>query len=196
MKNYLDLAYTPITRALQADRGSADMYDTSSPGPEALSDHEIEQITTRDSFYMSTVTEEGWPYVQHRGGDAGFVTVTGPTTLGWVERTGNRQYIGTGNLRANGRVAMIFVDYGQRTRLKVFGTATLHTDPSDELIAQLGGAELRNDGAITVEVQATDWNCPKYITPRLTADEVRAGIESMQLRINELEEENRRLRGE
>lgn len=195
MRNYLDLAYTPITRALHSERGSADRYDTSSPGPDALSDHEVEHITARDSFYMATVTEEGWPYVQHRGGDAGFVTVTGPTALGWIERTGNRQYIGTGNLRANGRVAMIFVDYAQRTRLKVFGTATLHTNPSDELITQLGGTELRNDGAITVEVEATDWNCPKYITPRLTADAVRDGVESMQLRINELEEENRRLRG-
>ncbi len=195
MKNYLDLAYTPVTRALQAERGSADVYDTSSPGPDALSDQEIEHITARDSFYMATVTEEAWPYVQHRGGDAGFVTVTGPTTLGWVERTGNTQYIGTGNLRANGRVAMIFVDYGQRTRLKVFGMATLHTKPSDDLIAQLSGTELRNDGAITVEIEATAWNCPKYITPRLTADDVRTGVESMQLRINELEEENRRLRG-
>ncbi len=194
MKNYLDVAYTPATLQLQDQRGSAGMYDSTSPGPAALSAHEVAHIAARDSFYMSTVTEAGWPYVQHRGGEVGFVTVTGPTMLGWVERTGNRQYIGTANVRANGRVALIFVDYAQRTRLKIFGTATLHTDPTDELIAQLNGAGLRNDGAITVEVEATAWNCPKYITPRLTADGVRHAVNGLEERIAQLEAENRRLR--
>lgn len=194
MKNFLDLASTPAVLALQDAKGSRGLYDTDSDGPDRLSDDEIAMITTRDSFYLATVTEDGWPYVQHRGGDRGFITVLGPTTIGWVERTGNRQYLGTGNISANGLVSMIFVDYPSRTRLKALGRATYHPDPSPELLEQLGGTGLRNDGAITVEVEATNWNCPKFITPRYTEADIGGAIESLETRIAELEAENHQLR--
>lgn len=176
MEDFLDIAQTPAVLALQEQRGSLGLYDTSGPNPEALSADEVGLITSRDSFYMATVNEDGWPYVQHRGGDIGFVRVLGPTTIGWVERTGNRQYLGTGNLTADGRVALIMVDYPSRSRLKLLGRATYHPDPSPELLERLGGTDVRNDGALTIEVVATNWNCPKFITPRFTRDQIEAGL--------------------
>lgn len=194
MRNFLDQAWTPANRALQAARDASGIYDDSSPGADELSQHEQDHITAANSFYMATVNEEGWPYVQHRGGDRGFVSVIGPTTLGWVERKGNRQYIGAGNLQANGRVSLIFVDYPNRTRLKLFGEAKLHTEPSRPLLSVLGGGALRHDGVITVDVTATAWNCPKHITPRYEAAHVTAEFQVLQDRIDALEAENEKLR--
>jgi len=144
-------------------------------------------LTTRDSFYLASVSETGWPYVQHRGGSRGFVQLIDSHTIGWLERTGNRQYLGTGNITATGRIAAIFVDYPSRTRLKLYGLATHHPSPSPELLRGLDTDDVRNDGAITVEVVATNWNCPKYITPRFTSPEVREATSQLEMRIVELE---------
>ena len=187
MKNYLGLAVTDANRARQEARGSRNLYDTESAGPDTIDPFEMAFIGARDSFYMATVNEEGWPYVQHRGGDSGFVRQLGPTTIGWVERSGNRQYLGTGNLAANDKVSIIFMNYAERQRLKVLGRATVHADPSPELIAQLGAEEIRIDGAVTVEIEATAWNCPKYITPRFTEAQVEGVVGHLTDRIAELE---------
>jgi predicted pyridoxine 5'-phosphate oxidase superfamily flavin-nucleotide-binding protein len=187
MQSYLDLAFTPAVLALQEERGARGVHGPVSDGPIQLDPAEIDHITERDSFYMATVSEDGWPYVQHRGGDVGFVKVLGPTTLGWVERFGNRQYLGTGNITANGRIALIFVDYPGRTRLKLSGEATYHGQPSTELLADLDGLDIRNDGVITVEVTATAWNCPKLLTPRYSAEQVASVVGPLQARIDELE---------
>lgn len=146
MQNYLDLALGPAARERQRARGSDGLYDTSSDGPDRLSPEEIDHIRSAQHFYMATVNEAGWPYVQHRGGDVGFVHVLGPTSIGWAERLGNRQYIGTGNLGANGRVSMIFVDYPTRTRLKVLGTARLVGEPDADLLSAVGADGVRHDG--------------------------------------------------
>lgn len=193
MRNFLDIATTPTIQALREQRGSAGLYDSGAAVPEVLTEDERAMITTRDSFYMATVNEDGWPYVQHRGGDAGFVKVLGPTTIGWLERNGNRQYLGTGNITADDRVAIILVDYPSRSRLKLLGRAVHHPDPSPELIERLGGAGIRQDGAVTVEVEATNWNCPKYITPRYTEAQVAGLVEHLTGRIEDLEAENERL---
>ncbi|MEM7093121.1 MAG: pyridoxamine 5'-phosphate oxidase family protein [Actinomycetota bacterium] len=194
MKNFLEIAQTPAVLDLQERKGSRGLYDSSGEGASALSEDEIRMITSRDSIYVATVSEDGWPYVQHRGGHAGFIKVLGPTTIGWAERTGNRQYLSTGNVSADGRIAMILVDYPSRTRLKILGHATYHADLSCELVDALGASDLRIDGAITIEIQATNWNCPKYITPRFTEVEVAQAIDHLQGRIAELEAENERLR--
>ena len=198
MADWFDIAFTPAITELQERKGSRAMYDRA-PGERSaslhlLADDELQMITTRDSFYMATVGETGWPYVQHRGGDAGFVVPLGPSSLGWVERSGNRQYVGTGNVAATGRVALIFMDYPSRTRLKLYGTATHHPEPTDELVAALGGQDVRVDGAITIDVIATMWNCPKYITPRFTEEQVHGVIGQLQERIAELEVELESLR--
>ena len=153
------------------------------------------EVEASASLYMATVSETGWPYVQHRGGDAGFVSVLDESTIGWVERTGNRQYVGTGNLTDDGRVALILMDYPSRTRLKIWGRATHHPDPSPELLERLGAEGIRADGAITIEVVATAWNCPKYITPRFTEAQVAQVTRPLADRIAELEDELERLRG-
>jgi len=200
MTNYFEIALTPAIVELQELKGSAHHYggviDGDHEHPIELSADELEMILSRDSFYMSTVSETGWPYLQHRGGDAGFVRQLDATTIGWVERSGNRQYIGTGNITATEKVAAIFVDYPSRTRLKLFGKATYHPDPSDELITALGGDGLRTDGAITVQAVATNWNCPKYITPRFTEAQVQGYVGHLQQRVAELEAELARSKDE
>lgn len=187
MQNYLDDLFTPAVLSVQERKGSAGLYTVGLPGPAALDDDEIAHITASDSFYMATVSESGWPYVQHKGGDAGFVTVIGPHTIGWAERSGNRQYLGAGNVLADGRVSAIFVDYPTRTRLKLRGHATYHPEPSAELVDALGASDMRIDGAFTVDVVATSWNCPKYITPRYTAQQIEAATAPLRNRIAELE---------
>lgn len=191
MTEFFDIAATPTVLDLQEQMGSAGMYvnevGAGPSDPHTLIADEIELITSRDSFYLSSVGDTGWPYVQHRGGVPGFITVLDDHTIGWVERTGNRQYIGTGNITNNGRVAGILVDYPSRTRLKFYGRATHHRQPTPELIAALGAESSRHDGAITIEVLATAWNCPKYITPRYPEPDVRTVVEGLQARIAELE---------
>lgn len=191
MTDFFDIAATPSVLALQQRKGSLGIYtDTVGSGPGALhviTEQEAELLTTRDSFYLATVSETGWPYVQHRGGEAGFIKLIDDRTIGWIERNGNRQYVGTGNISANGRVAAIFVDYPTRTRLKAYGHATHHPDPSPELLESLGATNRRNDGAITVELLATAWNCPKYITPRFTENQISDAIRPLQQRVAELE---------
>jgi predicted pyridoxine 5'-phosphate oxidase superfamily flavin-nucleotide-binding protein len=193
MTNYFDVAFTPTILDLQEQKGSREIYrdaaDGSSAGWHDLDLDEQQMMNSRDSFYLATVGETGWPYVQHRGGDAGFVKLLGAHTIGWLERSGNRQYVGTGNIAANGRIAAIFVDYPTRTRLKIYGQATHHVAASPELVAQLGGDNSRNDGAITIDVVATNWNCPKYLTPRFTQGEIDLATAPLHNRIAELEAE-------
>ena len=193
MTDFFDIAVTPAVLSLQEQKGSLGMYtDAVGPGPgepHNITEQEAELIVTRDSLYMATVGETGWPYLQHRGGDAGFVKILDANTIGWAERNGNRQYIGTGNISANGRVALILVDYPTKTRLKIYGEATHHVNPSAELLTELGAADMRTDGAITITLLATAWNCPKYITPRFTEAHVSGAIEMLQNRIEELEKQ-------
>jgi uncharacterized protein len=187
MQNYLDDLFTPTVIAVQQQKGSAGMYAVDTDGPDALDDDEIAHISASDSFYLATISESGWPYTQHKGGEAGFVKVLGPHTIGWAERSGNRQYLGAGNVVADSRVSAIFVDYPTRTRLKLRGHATYHPDPSPELVEALGANGIRIDGGVTVDVVATAWNCPKYITPRYTAASIEAATAPLRDRIAELE---------
>lgn len=194
MTGYFDIAMTPTVLGLQEEKGSP-VRDTSGGGTDLgtrhqLDQQEIEMLTGRDSFYLASVSETGWPYVQHRGGNVGFVKILDDQTIGWAERHGNRQYLGMGNIEADGRVAAIFVDYPGRTRLKLFGRATYHADPAPELLARLDALHERVDGVVTVEVLATDWNCPKYITPRFTEEQLREVTDRFEARIVELEARN------
>lgn len=193
MTAYFDLAFTPAVCALQERKGSRVHYAIhTEAGPDEehahdLDERERELICSRDSFYLASVSETGWPYVQHRGGPPGFVRLLDAHTIGWLERTGNRQYVGTGNISADGRVAAIFMDYPTRARLKLFGRASYHANPAAELLEALSPDGARTDGAVTIEVLATDWNCQKYITPRFTADQVAAEVAALERRIHDLE---------
>lgn len=155
-----------------------------------LTDEESEFIAARDSFYLATVTETGWPYVQHRGGKPGFLRVLSPTQIGFADYRGNRQMLSTGNLSANDRVALFLIDYPRRTRLKILGRARVEdARQHPELVRQLSepGAQHIVERLFFIEVASFDWNCPKFITPRYTIEEVQELVAPLKARIAELE---------
>ena len=188
MENYLEIAVGDEARRHQTRRGSLEHYENvgDMPPPAALGDQEVAFLTERDSFYLSSIGENGWPYVQHRGGPPGFVHVVDRAHLVWAERAGNQQFVSAGNTDHDDRISIIAVDYPNRSRLKLYGRA--HFDPSPTASEREAlGIEGRIEGVMRVEVVAFDWNCPKYITPRYTADEVRAATQPLHDRIAELE---------
>jgi predicted pyridoxine 5'-phosphate oxidase superfamily flavin-nucleotide-binding protein len=155
-----------------------------------LTPEEIEFISLRDSFYMATVTEDGWPYVQHRGGRPGFLRVLSPSRLAFADYKGNRQMLSTGNLGANDRVALFLMDYPERNRLKILGRAQIKdAREHSELVSQLADKDVQPivERFFIIDVVAFDWNCSKYITPRYTAEEVAHAVALLEERIAELE---------
>jgi predicted pyridoxine 5'-phosphate oxidase superfamily flavin-nucleotide-binding protein len=177
-------------------------YGKSSPAPQgappdALTADEIEFIGQRDSFYLATVTPDGWPYIQHRGGPRGFLRVTSPSSLAFADYKGNRQLLSTGNVSAGSRVSLFLMDYPQRTRLKILGHARVvdARDQPDLADALAGPSERANvERLFLIDLVSFDWNCPQHITPRYTADEVRAALQPLQDRVRELEAELQALR--
>jgi uncharacterized protein len=187
MEPYHDIAFGPHSIEHQERRGSRDAYAAAGTvAPTQLGPEEIAFLTERDSFYLASIGANGWPYVQHKGGPSGFVHVTGPSRLQWAERPGNRQYVTMGNLDGDDRVSIIAVDYPNRRRMKLFGHARFDSGPSEAQLDALGVTS-RAEGVVTVDVVAFDWNCPKFIVPRYTEDEVRAVVEPLRRRIEELE---------
>jgi predicted pyridoxine 5'-phosphate oxidase superfamily flavin-nucleotide-binding protein len=187
--HFLHLATTPAVAAAQVRyQGRAQISDDAPP-IDLLGPEEREFILARDSFYMSSVTETGWPYVQHRGGPPGFLRVVQPNVLGFADVRGNRQMLSTGNLAANDRVALFLMDYPQRSRLKILGHARVFPAADDPELAEqlsLAGAGPA-ERLVHIEVVAFDWNCPKYITPRYTLAEIKELVAPLKDRISELE---------
>lgn len=179
---FAKIAFTPNVRAAQQRMGSRDAYQAADLGEDevvALSAYEIEFIRARDSFYQGTVGENGWPYVQHRGGPTGFLKVLDARTIGYADYAGNRQYISVGNLGGDDRVSLFLMDYPGQRRLKIWGRARLIDEDSEPaLIAQLESPDYRArvERGVVITVEAYDWNCPKYITPRFTEQEVKERI--------------------
>ena len=157
---------------------------------EPLTEEEIQFIQSRDSFYMATVTESGWPYIQHRGGAHGFLRVLGPTQLAFADYKGNRQLLSTGNLAINDHVALFLMDYPRRERLKILGHARVEDARGhSELVSQFAEPDKRGivERLFFIEVVSFDWNCPKYITPRYSAAEMEQALAPLHRRITELE---------
>lgn len=184
---FAELTFTPAVLAAQARLGSqaARMLVDSRPRGQRLGEDEAAFIAARDSFYMATVSESGWPYVQHRGGPAGFLRVLDEGTLGFADFRGNRQYLSVGNLSQNDRVCLFLMDYPHRARLKVLGRAERVEDPA--LLARLSPPDARVEGGFLIRVEAFDWNCPQHITERYTLAEVEAAVAPLRQRIAELE---------
>lgn len=182
MDSFADHLFTPNVRAEQDRVGMgeryAQTYQTRLRGP--LDDDARAFIQTRDTLYMASVTETGWPYVQHRGGPVGFLKVLGPERIGFADYRGNKQFISRGNLIGDDRVSLILMDYPRRARLKLIGHATMIDADDNADLARL----LHTDGAapaerlVTIDIIAIDWNCPKYITPRLTEAEISTAVAS------------------
>ena len=198
----MEIAFTPSVEAAQEANGSRRAYAQAQASfgnePDGLTEAEAAFIAARDSFYMATVNEHGWPYLQHRGGPPGFVKVLGPKTLGLADYRGNRQYVSLGNLSVNDRAALFFMDYPNQTRLKLLGHVRAVDLAGDEaLAARLADRDYgaRVERGLLIEVEAYDWNCPQHITPRFTAEEIRPTLAKLQGRIAELEAEVARLSG-
>lgn len=176
---FTKIAFTDNVRAVQSRMGSRSAYRNAEAGDleaVALSPDEADFIAARDSFYQATVGENGWPYVQHRGGPVGFLKVLDSKTIGYADFAGNRQYISVGNLGGDDRVSMFLMDYAAQRRLKIWGRARIVDASADPaLMARLHSPDYRArvERAVIVTVEAFDWNCSKHITPRYTEQEVR-----------------------
>src|SRR5277367_3063510 len=174
---FLEIAGTPSVKAAQAANGSAGMWENFKGHRDfgRFTATEIEFITARDSFYMASVSETGWPYVQHRGGPAGFLRVIDDKTLAFADFRGNRQYISLGNVSANDRVALFLMDYPNRRRLKIYGRIEAKDMSSDPALAEklaLLGYGAKVERFFLLHLEAFNWNCPQHITPRFTESEI------------------------
>lgn len=181
---FAELAFTPTIRQLQADYGSRDSYARMDEGEDynnILGPREVEFIAARDSFYMASVSETGWPYVQHRGGAVGFVKILNEQTIGFADYSGNRQYVSAGNVANNDRVALFFMDYPNRRRLKMLGRLVMSDASDHALVDQVQDVDYpaHVERIATIRVEAFDWNCPQHITPRYS--EVEFGARMAQL---------------
>lgn len=189
---------TPSVRAAQAANGSAKVYADFRGHRtfDEFTDAEAEFIAARDSFYMATVSETGWPYVQHRGGPPGFLRMLDNKTLACADFRGNRQYISVGNLGANDRACLFLMDYRQRQRLKIYARVELVAlSERPELFEKLTtpGYAAKVERVLVFHLEAFDWNCPQHITPRFTQKELEPVLASARERIEALEAENRQL---
>jgi len=192
---FAKIAFTPTVRAIQEAEGSRTVYAKNDVGEahhHRFSPREAAFIGMRDSFYMATVSETGWPYIQHRGGPPGFLRVLDEKTLGFADYRGNRQYVSVGNLATNDRVALFLMDYPNRARLKILGRARVIGLKDDAaLIAKLvpPGYRAKPEHAMLITVEAFDWNCSQHITERFTLSDVERATEGLRTRIAELEDE-------
>ena len=202
-RRFQELAFTPRVKQNQLDHGSRRQYERmeqTSPAGNALGAAEQTFIQQRDSFYMASVSETGWPYIQHRGGNKGFVHIINAGLIGFADLRGNKQYISLGNLQHDTRVALFFMDYPNQTRLKVLGRVEVHEDDAEApaLVESLRTGEKSAviERAILIHVEAFDWNCPQHITPRYTLEELQPSLDALQQRLATLEAENAALRNE
>lgn len=196
---FLDIAITPSVKASQAENGSAHLWEDfkGHRAFDRLTENEAAFIGERDSFYMATISETGWPYVQHRGGPRGFLRVIDDTTLAFADFAGNRQYISLGNLAADSRVSLILMDYANRRRLKIFAHVEVkNLADNPELAAQIAtpGYRGKAERAFVLHLDAFDWNCPQHITQRFDAPDVAQAVTALERRIETLEAENKALR--
>jgi uncharacterized protein len=187
---YLELAMTDAVRRVQNQYDGRAVNIAGAPERDPLTQDEAEFIAARDSFYLGSISETGWPYIQHRGGPQGFLRVVNETTLAFADYKGNRQLLTTGNVSVNDRVALFLMDYQNRARLKILGHARVEdARVHPNLVAQIADPNMRPavERLVFIDVVSFDWNCPKYITPRYSAEEVEEHVEPLKRRIAELE---------
>ncbi|WP_254560965.1 pyridoxamine 5'-phosphate oxidase family protein [Dyadobacter diqingensis] len=198
-RNYASVAFTEEVKALQERYGSRQAYAhmEQRTSKTQLSDSESGFIGGRDSFYIASIGENGFPYIQHRGGRKGFLHVIDPVTLAFADLRGNKQYISIGNTVTHPKVSLILMDYAHKARLKIYAELetvdiTDHPDLAALVISE--GDEKIAERIVLLHVIAFDWNCPKYITPRYTIEEINEMLTPLQEHIRNLESELIRLK--
>ena len=197
---YFHNLFGEAARTLQAQAGSRASYArhdaASADGRDALTEREHAFLQARDSVYLASVGPDGWPYLQHRGGPAGFVRALGRNRIGFADYPGNRQFISQGNVIERGRVALFAMDYPARRRLKLIGHARVVAAADDpELAARVADpAAPPAASAFVIDVVGFDWNCPQYIEPRFTRAEIAAELRPLLSEVADLRAEVARLR--
>jgi hypothetical protein len=187
---FAELTFTDRVKAIQEQEGSRASYARFEGGAahhDRLGSAEAAFLAARDSFYLATVSETGWPYVQHRGGPPGFLKVLDEATIGFADFRGNRQYVSLGNLGGDDRVSLILVDYPHRRRLKILGHARPVEDAATLARLAVPGYPAKVERGLLIAVAAFDWNCPQHLTPRFTEAEIAAAAAPLHARIAELE---------
>jgi predicted pyridoxine 5'-phosphate oxidase superfamily flavin-nucleotide-binding protein len=196
------LTFTPLVKKLQELYGSRAQYarmDKSAEPQVRFSDFEKEFLAGRDMFYWATTSVTGWPYVQYRGGPKGFLKVIDDQTLAFADFRGNRQYITTGNLMSDDRVALILVDYPRQARLKILAHVEIFEGgKAESWLARVRMPDYKAviERVFVIHVEAYDWNCPQHIIPRYTAAEIRDAAHSIEEESRRLWTENESLRKE
>jgi len=175
-QNFTKMAFNPSVKKVQEQFGSRSHYERAESGPDRykLTSSEEGYISSRDSFYLSSVGENGWPYLQHRGGQKGFLKVIDDCTLAMPDFSGNAQYISTGNLTANNKAMLFLTDYPTQSRLKIWvETEILDVKENPELLEVLKDKDYRAkiQRIYLFHIKAYDWNCNQHITPRFTLEE-------------------------
>lgn len=200
-RRFAEIAFTPNVRAQQVRHGSRTQYarmQATGTEPDRLGPDETDFLEDADSFYLATVSETGWPYVQHRGGPKGFLTVLSPERIAFADFRGNLQYVSAGNVMANDRVSLIVVDYVHRHRLKLLGH--LHFVDADQADAELlrrvspSGYPAKVERVAVIDVAAFDWNCPQHITQRYSRAQVEVMLDSLRAQVADLEAKLREAR--
>lgn len=196
---FLDVAITPSVRAVQAEMGVDGIWSNFKGHRtfDRFSENEIAFIAERDSFYMASVSETGWPYVQHRGGPAGFLKVVDDKTLAFADYRGNRQYLSIGNFAANERTCLFLMDYPRRARLKIYAHVerlAVDADPALTERVTEGGYKAKVERILRLRLEAYDWNCSQHITPRFTESQVTEAVRPLRDRLAQLEADNAALR--
>lgn len=198
-KNFATIAFTNRVKTEQERHGSRQPYarmETVARGT-AFTFAEAAFIAARDGFYLATVNENGYPYVQYRGGPPGFLHVLDARTLGYADFRGNRQYISIGNLKGNDRAALILMDYANKKRLKIY--TRIEIIEGNDLSGarerlRVPGYDAMIERALVLHLEAFDWNCPQHITPRYTVEEIQVMNAPLHERIASLEAELTQLR--
>ena len=199
LDGFLDIAITPSVKAAQQANGSRDYWNDFKGRRrfDRFTDAEEQFIAARDSFYMATVSETGWPYVQHRGGPVGFLRVRDDKTLAFPDFRGNRQYITVGNAAVSDRAALFLMDYPNRRRLKIYAHIEIRDLGNDAaLAAALAMPEYKAkiERAIVLHLEGFNWNCPQHITQRFSEAELDSALEPVRRHVAQLEAENKELR--
>ncbi len=200
-QNYIRTLFTDAARAMQEQAGSRDAYARMEQGadgsPDRLGKKEAMFLAARDSLYIASVTTDGWPYVQHRGGPAGFVKLLEGNRLAFADYRGNKQYVSTSNLQAEPRVSLFLMDYPARRRLKILGKAKIvELDDDPELVTALATADYQvvAERIFVIDVIGFDWNCPQHITPRFKEAEIAAAVAPLTAEVERLRAEVAQLR--
>jgi predicted pyridoxine 5'-phosphate oxidase superfamily flavin-nucleotide-binding protein len=199
-KSFGSLVFTPAVKALQERYGSRRQYARLEQLGEmkgGLGPDEKEYLAERDTFYMASLGGSGWPYVQHRGGPKGFLKVIDDTTLAFADFRGNKQYISTGNLLTDNRIALIVVDYPRQLRLKLLGRVEVFEgEKAKDWLPKVRDLQYKavTERVYVIRIEAFDWNCQQHIIPRYTEEEIRDVLEPIERQMQELQKENEELR--